>query len=340
MAKPLAITWPILMLLLDAYPLRRHDIGAMIHEKLPFFAMSLGCIGLTLIAQEPSVALSAPWDQRLFNAAHATVFYLSHWLYPVNLSPYYPVENHGPEALIIVSLITLIGLYVYVRYHKQRRWLIAWLFFLIGLSPMLEISPIGSQTLADGHAYWAIIGIHILSVVLCIEVWRRLSRFRVLEIAVAAGMLFLLISLSFLTHQQSLIWRNDISLWQRAVEYAPASLKTQNNLAAAYLEAGEYQQAIEQYQLLTAMFPDYKDGHYYLADAYWRASRWDNAEQQYTYLLTLELEKQLPVVYTRLGKIARYRGVFTQAKAWAAAALKIAPDYPPALKLQQELARF
>jgi protein O-mannosyl-transferase len=327
-AKPLAVTLPAVLLVLDYYPLRR--IRWL--DKLPFFALSLGVILLTLNAQQGAMPEYLAWDQRILNAFAGILFYLGKLLAPLQLSPFYPLEIQAfnsarllPVAgVLIFSVLALFG-----AYHGQRVWLALWLFYLITLAPMLGIIQVGSQAAADRYTYWPTLAPTLL---LALAVLR-------LRRAALPVALLIVIALSALTRAYIPVWRDEVSLWQHAAAYAPHSQKTHANLAAAYLQAGDYEAAAARYRLLSLMFPDNADIHYYLADAYTRAQRWPEAGQVYHYILVhdMALERRRHIVYTGLARAALAQQQHDEARRWLVAALEFYPAYREA---QEMLARM
>jgi protein O-mannosyl-transferase len=322
-AKPLAVTLPAVLLLLDFYPLRRIRWW----DKLPFFILSLGVIALTLNAQQGAMPADLSWDQRVFNASAGILFYLNKFLFPYPLSPFYPLESKSSPGLFIpvMAVVGVSVLALYGVYRRQYWGLALWLFYLITLSPMLGIIQVGAQAAADRYTYWPTLAPTLLMAVIIM----RLGRGRIFLA------LLIFVCLMLLTRSYLPVWRDEISLWHHAATYAPQSHKTHANLAAAYLKAQEYTQAAARYRILTLMFPEDADIHYYLADVYIRARRWDEAAQTYHYILAQEmkLERRRHIVYSGLAQAAWGQQQHAQARLWLAAALAFYPDYSLARQL-------
>jgi tetratricopeptide (TPR) repeat protein len=333
-AKPLAVTLPVLLLLLDIYPLRRFSVAALL-EKLPFFALTALVIWLTMSSQSQAMPTQFALDQRILNAFHSLLFYPGKWLFPLGLSPYYPYPPYSLDwhsLLPVAGVVLITALCLYLFWQGRRAWLILWLFYVISLSPMIGIIQVGTQAAADRYAYLPILPLHLLAGIGAAWLIQR-------KTWTAAPLALLLLGLLLLTRQQATVWRNEVSLWQHAASHAPHSELAQNNLATAYVKAGDYAAANQRFRLLTRMFPDNATAYHNLAETYMQAGQWQEAEAAYGYLLATvaPIPARLPRLYTDLARLALRRNDTAQARQFIAQALALNPNYAPALQARKEI---
>jgi tetratricopeptide (TPR) repeat protein len=261
MSKPMAVTLPALLLLLDVYPLHRTRLTAettvarnresvlhLVLEKIPFFIISAGLAFITLHAQTEAIKAVA-LDLRLLNAFNSLVLYLDKLLLPLNLSPHYPYSVNPGEPVTweaFVPVVICLGITVaavVAWFRRHRAWLIAWLFFIVSLSPVLGIIQVGIQGAADRYTYFPTLPVYLL---IAAGIVAALQRLRVGGRALVLSLVFiLLLPLSWITQQQIQVWENQVSLWSRAVHYYPDSVLPRQNLGIAYFNNAEYEKSIE-----------------------------------------------------------------------------------------------
>lgn len=242
LAKPMLVTVPALLLLLDEWPLkRRKRLGwrACVWEKLPFFGLALASAGTTLWAQRGAVASDSvlPFPVRLATAVVATAEYLRELVWPFGLAPIYPHSLHYPSAgRFVAAASVLAGISVAVALARRRRYLVVgWLWYLVALTPAVGLIQVGVHERADRYAYIPFVGLYAT---LC---WsaadfaaRSAARAR---LAAAAGILAA-VFLGTLTFRQTERWRDSIRLFEHAVACTDGNFVAHSHLAAAYQAAG------------------------------------------------------------------------------------------------------
>jgi hypothetical protein len=273
MAKALPVTLPVLLLLLDFWPLGRMGdassgrpiqgarLWACVREKLPLFAISLAGGTMAFLAQRgwgamaPLAAL--PVDQRLGNAVVSYAGYVSHFFLPVNLSAYYPHPQHTlPLSTIAVAFTgVLAATLVAVSQLRQRPYLtVGWLWFLVILVPMIGMVQLGSQGMADRYAYLPGIGLAIGATWLVADaVPRRVGR--ILLPLVATVVLFFSTSVTAL---QISYWRDEVRLFAHAVQSTERNYIAHAQLARALARSGRTQEAIAQYRAALQIHPHFR----------------------------------------------------------------------------------
>jgi hypothetical protein len=170
MSKPMAVSLPVVFLLLDYYPLRRiHSLSALrtvLPEKIPFFLLSLGSAILTILAQSSGKAIvpleRTPLATRLMVGIKALTDYLWNMLLPFDLSPFYPyphaVSVLSPLYLVPVLLVVSVTAVVIGMAKKQKALPVAWGYYVVTLLPVLGIVQVGSHAMADRYIYLPCLG--------------------------------------------------------------------------------------------------------------------------------------------------------------------------------------
>lgn len=225
MSKAMLVTLPLLLLAIDLWPLRRTP---GLTEKLPAFAMSLLCAMVTFIAQrgEGAMGSEVALVDRILNAFVSTIWYVAKAVWPASLNSLY---LHRPVSLALALASAALIAIVTFAVRKNPLLLSGWLWFLIALAPVLGIVQVGYQARADRYAYVPLIGLFIAAA------W-TLPR-RVTAAAV--------IALCAVTTYQLPFWRNDETLYTRAVAIDPRNYVMLNNLSALRLEQQQAPEAAE-----------------------------------------------------------------------------------------------
>lgn len=272
MAKPMAITMPVALLLLDYWPLgrftRQHqpdgeysylarNAARLFVEKLPLFLIAAVSSGIAIMAQRNLGALvtTLPLSLRIQNALTAYVTYLRIAIWPSGLSVYYPLSEEGiPWSKVVLALLILSAItFLTIKLRSQRYLVTGWLFFLITLLPVIGIVQVGRQAMADRYAYIPLIGIFIVVVWGAAEVRKRI---RVLPAALALAAACALSGLALVTHSTLDYWRDGVTLLTRAEQLAgkpDAFIET--ILGKAYETRGLHDEAFQHLQLAVMLDP-------------------------------------------------------------------------------------
>lgn len=243
MAKPMVVTLPFALLLMDYWPLRRFDSlrGAlpMIVEKIPLFALAGLSSVITFMAQSSSGATASlayiPLQTRLINATIAYVQYLGMFFYPANLSFFYPyrLDYVTWQPLAALALLAVISLVCW-RQRKTRKYLLCgWLWFVGTLIPVIGIVQVGSQSLADRYTYIPYVGLSIMVVWAMAEV---IDRYAVSRNIVVAGCVCIGAVLGVLAFRQASHWRNSETLYTHSVAATKNNSFLKNHLCAHFAQ--------------------------------------------------------------------------------------------------------
>lgn len=238
MAKPMMVTGPVLLLLLDAWPLgrlRHSGAARCVYEKIPFAILAaLSCL-LTLWAQQGAIASGnvLPLEVRIATALVSAAGYLGLLAWPVSLSPIYLHPRAVPgEGRLLISIAALLAISVAVYLARRRRYPITgWLWYLFALVPTLGFVQVGLQSMADRYAYVPFIGLYVLiawalaDVVTTHTAWRRAAAIVGLVAATVLGTL---------TFRQANVWRDSFRLFEHAIAVDPDNYVAHYHLADAY----------------------------------------------------------------------------------------------------------
>lgn len=277
MSKPMAISLPIVLLILDFYPLERpFKLKTAILEKTPFFALSALSAFLTLWAQDKGQAMvslePATLVERLAIAVRAYGSYILKIFFPVNLAPLYPrplkAELFNYE--FFASLLFIIGITAFSIFmiKKRRVYSAAWLYYLITLVPVIGIVSVGAQAYADRYAYLPTLSLFILAGAFAGLTAGRHDSKKTLVLAYAV-ILLLTPLFSYLTLEQSSIWKDSIRLWTYELEKYPDRVpQGYLNRGIAFGQAGDNAAALADINRAIEIKKDFYEAYYNRAFAY------------------------------------------------------------------------
>lgn len=233
LSKAWGMTFPLVLLILDAYPLRRlqPNVAAVLREKIPFALVAAAGAVASFLAQQPAGMSSLSQHgigSRLAQSAYGLCFYLAKTVWPVRLQPLYLIEvDFDPanpryvSAMVIVLAITMLA----VASRRHRPWFLAtWAAYVVIVSPVLGIAQTGFQLVADRYTYLATLPLTALLTAGFTRVVRLKGRATANGLASAA-----LAALGVLTFQQIGVWHDSISLWDHALALDPNNYIAYNN---------------------------------------------------------------------------------------------------------------
>jgi len=322
MSKPMLVTLPVLLLLLDYWPLRRFTfIGTagqskklrpLVLEKLPFFAMAAASCAVTLWAQTQGDAIRSlarvPWELRFSNVFVSYVRYLGKIFWPTDLAVLYPLPDAWPGWLVATSCLLLGGVTV-VTVVTARRYpflLVGWSWYLLTLVPVIGLVQVGRQSIADRYTYMPSIGLFIAVVWALREIANRRPRLRMLLVVVAA---VCLTACDGMTWLQLHYWKNSKALFAHAAKVTTRNFVAHSNLGWELMAEGKLSEAIAEYDLAVQYEPNEAGVRADRAMALAKAGRYPEAITSFQTALQLKPEfvlalKNLGVV---LGELGRYR---------------------------------
>jgi Tfp pilus assembly protein PilF len=276
MAKPMLVTVPILLLLLDVWPLRRSMSINLVTEKLPLLVLSAASAVITLLVQRHGGAVmrfdQVPLSLRIANVPLAYVHYITKMFWPVDLVAMYPLPREIPAPEVLGAMLILVGMSAFVaRMGRRHPYLaVGWLWYLVALVPVIGIVQVGAQSSADRYTYVSLIGISLMIAWGVPEALGESSaRTNVLRVASAA----IVATCTLLSFRQVQYWRNSLALWQHAVDATPDSYFAHASLGYVLWKSGKVDDAIGQYNVSLRLRSDFPDTHNNLGVALARQGR-------------------------------------------------------------------
>jgi len=333
LSKPMAVTLPVVLLILDYYPLDRLQKGSVIiMEKIPFFALGIASAIVTLWAQSTGGAVtrmvSYPLSIRILVAVRGYLFYSYKLLFPVSLAPYYPLPmGLGPSnPFFIVSLIFLIGVTLFCLFWamKGKRALLAiWLYYLVTLAPVIGIVQVGSQAAADRYSYLPTVGCIMLAGAFLSLLYKRSGGSKGIAVIIT---LLVLLFLSVQTTRAIPVWHDSVSLWSHEINFLETHNKKDRlagtiahyNRAKAYEGISLLPEAIADYTSVIAINPGYLDAYINRGVIYGRLGRFEEALPDFNRAVELDpasasARYNRGLVYKNLGQMDKAREDFQAA---------------------------
>lgn len=256
MCKPMLVSLPLVLLLLDYWPLgripslslkgaeERKNFRRLVLEKLPLLALGLASCAVTLFAQreamKPVTQIALP--ARLANAAIAYVDYIRQMFWPNDLAVLYPWEAARLQTShVVLAVLLLAGLSITVFVWRRRRYLVTgWLWYLVMLVPVIGILQVGNQARADRYTYLPQIGLYLMIIWGAVELGGRLKYYRVWLSALAvAG----LVALTLAARLQASHWQESETLWRHALNVTTDNIIAEGNLGEAVFRKGRTAEA-------------------------------------------------------------------------------------------------
>jgi tetratricopeptide (TPR) repeat protein len=331
LSKPMAVTLPLVLLILDWYPFQRsrslRTFLLSLAEKFPFIALSLISSILTMFAQKAGNALLSvediPLSARALVAAQSLIAYLGKMIFPINLLPFYQypknVSFFSLEYLAAIVFVIGITTVCIVVAKKRKLWLSAWSYYLVTLIPVIGIVKVGSQSMADRYAYLPSLGPFLIFGLAAPWIVKRLNTMPkqrlMLKIFAAAFTLFLFVSMTYLTIKQIGIWKNNSVLWTYVIDKEPGIYFAYNNRGITYYVKRQLDEAIEDFGKAIFLYPGYYKSHYNLGLALFEKGLLDQAIEEYQIAVSLapkysNAHLNLGVAYARKGLRDRSAGEY------------------------------
>ena len=331
MAKPMLVTWPFVLLLLDHWPLRRTatvPAARLVREKAPFFALSAACSVITVLAQRAGGALQDveryPLLLRLANAIVSCAEYAWKALWPDPLAVFYPYPAVVPVGKTVVAAAFL-GLVTALVVRGARRAPYApvgWLFYLGTLVPVIGLVQVGNQRMADRYTYLPCIGLFVL------VVWWLSDRFASSSLGrrgLAAAGIAVLTASAVLASRQVRVWKDSITLNEHAVRTIPDNPTAHLNLGAAFYRLGQAEAAVAQFREVVRIVPEWAPGHHSLGAALVSSGRGEEGVRQLAE--SVRLMPSQTDYRVDLATALRAQGRLAEAGAQLEEALRRKPDH-------------
>jgi tetratricopeptide (TPR) repeat protein len=342
MSKPMLVTLPLVLLLLDYWPLNRLQVDTAtqpvyrlggwrisrraILEKLPLLGLVAASCVATLFAQSNAIASLDQISPPLLvgNALIAYVVYLGQMFWPSGLSLLYPFPVNGVppwEEILAPVLLLLISAAVFLLRKTRPYLVVGWLWYLVMLMPVIGIVQVGSQAHADRYTYLPQIGLYVLLVWAAADLcvgwrWRR--------VVLGGGSAIILAALIFCAHAQTAYWRDSETLWTHTLACTSNNAVAHNNLGNTLVKKGRVDEAFSHFRMALQIKPDYADAHNNLGNALFKKGNVDEAIAHYQ--RALQINPDFADAHYNLGNALFQKGEVDEAIAQFQEALQIDPD--------------
>jgi protein O-mannosyl-transferase len=351
-AKPMLVTLPLTLLILDFWPLRRWEGGTaptlrLVAEKVPLLALSAASAAVTWAVQAASPAVGSlhefPLGTRISNALVAYAGYLGKTVWPAGLAVFYP--HPGPflplwkpagAALLLVAITAAV-----VALRRRHPCLLSgWLWYLVTLLPVIGLVQVGEQAMADRYTYVPLIGLFVAAAwgipdaargLLAASRWARwesAERDRVLHWALPAAAVALLLALAVVTRSQAATWKDSVTLFEHALAVTEENYLAHLDLGTALSREGRGAEALAHYAEAVRIKPDNAIARYDLGAAL--AARGRDAEAMEHYVKALALSPGYAAAHNNLGILLAKQGKIDEAARHYAEAARIRPDFAEA----------
>ncbi len=345
MSKPMLVTMPFVLMLLDYWPLGRleppsklpHRLLMLAVEKVPFFCLALGSCVVTYLVQHASHATTAvlPLAPRLANAVVSYVKYLGKTVWPARLAAFYPhpdtrypVSHQWPAWAIAAGILLLAALsWLALSRIRRQPWLaVGWFWFLGTLVPVIGIVQVGGQAMADRYTYIPLIGIFISVVWSAAE---ALDRGPVGRAILAAAGLAVIAACAVATQHQVQFWRDDLTLFQHALDVTTDNAMAHLSVGTDLRLQGKTAEAASHFTAAIEAAPALADGYFGLAVT--RQLEGRRAEAAELFRSALALAPWDARAHNSFGALLWAMDRRQEAEAQYAEALRLNPDFPDAL---------
>lgn len=334
MSKPMLVTVPFVLLLLDYWPLgrlqRAADLPGLLVEKLPLMVFSfLSCLA-TLYSQTSTIRPldDFPIPIRMENALVAYMAYLGKLVYPVRLVVFYPLWKGGWPLWEVVLAGLLLGSLTVLAWVLRRKYpvvVVGWCWFLGMLVPVIGLVRVGVQAYADRYTYLPLIGPVMVLVWVAADCSAKWRHRKVVLGGVAAVLLGFLAPAA---HRQASYWRDDMTLWTYVLGCSRDNYVAHNNLGMALLLRQQIEEAEDQFLKSLAANPIFSKAFHNLGCIRMAQQRWEEAEVFFR--KAVELDPSMAEARINRGNVLSKLGRLEEAAALYRQALDIRPDYPEA----------
>ncbi|MEO5357663.1 MAG: tetratricopeptide repeat protein [Nitrospirae bacterium YQR-1] len=351
MSKPMAITLPVILLLLDVWPfgrLNKNNVLRLISEKIPLLAFSVATSVFTFIAQR-AVGTVAPVEMisvwvRIKNALISYMSYIYMAFVPVNLAAIYPFSFNLSAVravlsfvvLLLISVFAIFTVFGYKSFKPKPFVFTGWFWFVITLLPVIGLIQVGPQAMADRYTYVPYIGIFIIAVMVVPESFfeNKIKKYTVYFLSV-----LIVLILSVLSYVQTGHWKNTITLFDHAVKVTKDNFIAHNSLGASLAQAGRFEESKVHLNRAIAINPDFFEAYVNIGNVLFTVGNIKDAAKAYK--RAIELNPKNALAYNGYGvavlNASDDENSFNEAIEAFKKALSIEPDFKPA-QMNLELA--
>ncbi len=330
MCKPMLVTLPLVLLLLDRWPLALRTTRRRILDKLPLLGLAAASCAVTLVAQTTALQSfeKIPLPSRAGNALVSCVTYIGQMFWPSCLAVFYPFPRGGVAVLDVAgSVILLVAISAGVFALRPRRpyLLTGWLWYLVMLGPVSGLLQVGLQARADRYTYLPQIGLVLLLTWTAADLGQRLPHRRLFLGGLST---ILLLALAAAARGQVSHWREGEALWTRALSCTPGSALAHYNFGTILLRKGKTEEAIAHYERALEINPRHAEAHNNLGVVLFQRKAVDQAISHYR--RAMEITPGYAAAHRNLGLALSEKGELNEAIPHYRRALEISPGFAEA----------
>jgi len=324
MTKPMLVTLPFVLLLLDYWPLERMRFGKddlegggitagverkslsyLVKEKIPFFVLSVISSVVTFVVQKSSGAI-VPFEHfnlriRLANAVISYFSYIWKMIWPSRLAAFYPHQGDkiSISAAIFFAIFLVILTVGFVYFGIRRKYLaVGWLWYVVMLFPVIGLVQVGGQAMADRYMYMSMTGLLIIVTWSIWELTARLTQQKVILAVLSAGVLS---ASAVVTANQIKYWQNSKMLFKRVIDVSPDAWYMHSNYANFLKDEGQVDEAIKHYRIAIGIKPDFEGAYYNMGNAFRKIDKLNEAVA--CYAKAIELKPKFADAHCNLGMV-------------------------------------
>ena len=335
LSKPMVVTFPFVLLLLDWWPLGRlggasgRSLASLTYEKIPLFVLSVASGVVTFLVQRAGESVASlgtlPLGDRLGNAVVSYGRYLVKMVLPYDLAVFYPHPGGWParEVFLSSALLVLISGFVVMRRRRQPYWAAGWLWYFGTLVPVIGLVQVGAQSMADRYTYLPLIGLFIMIAWGGKDLIAGISPRRPFAALLSGGVLSLLAAMTFI---QVGYWRDSATLFRHALRVTDGNYQAHNHLGRATASEGSFAEAIGHYRDAIRIIPYYGDAYHNLGVA--QMERGEYAEALLSYGYAQRFRSDDGNVRFSRGELFARKGLWSEAVSEYRAALERKPEDP------------
>jgi tetratricopeptide (TPR) repeat protein len=356
MAKPMLITLPFVLLLLDYWPLDRFELSQsvktsamqsrkstpsgsrytplhrIIMEKIPFLVLTIVFSVVTFLTQQKGGGLAdittIPLKDRFGNASLSYAAYIGRMFWPKDLAAHYPFSAHSIQSWqVLLCFLLMAGVSLLtLRFWRSRKYLlVGWLWFVGTLIPVIGLVRFTNSSYADRFTYIPYTGLFIM---IAWGLPELLSKWPQRRIALGLSMAVVLTTLGICAHRQVSYWNDSITLFSHAIEVTRDNYVAHYSRGSAYVELGRWQEAIEDFNQAISISPGYAEAYNGRGNVYGRSGRYQEAIEDFNQAISIspghaEAYNNLGIAYGGLGRWQEAVDAYKQG-------MRIKPDYADA----------
>lgn len=347
MSKPMSVTTPLILILIDIYPLNvlrnnfsiKKAVKILIPNKTTYLILSFLVTLITLLTQSAGIQGSEKLalDSRLINACMSILQYIYHFFWPVNLSTFYSFHPWSTDPNIyslvpIFVVFAITGWFIFLATKRKIYFpLVGWLYFIITLLPVLGIVKVGAQAAADRYTYMPLLSLFIVASAYVAIFFHSILVKKIQLIAGIMVIASLTFTLTNLTYRQQDHWKNSDSIWEKAISYSPGTAAIPySNRGSNYYRRGEFRAAVLEFSKALAILPGDIINMEKLGKTYELMKEDTLAIDTYKSIITSHPEH--PVGYIRLGDLFYRMQRVEEAKHLYNKAFQLFPTLPATLQ--------